>query len=88
MSTLRCNLGVDMKNNLQIKRDEVACQITKIRIRNANGFFTDGVQAVCSKCGQMSDSYGTGEKSIKRCLAVLHDTCLNNEDNFYIVEKE
>lgn len=46
----------------------------------------EGVRARCSKCGHEVESFGTGEGSIKRCLALLREECPERERNFYVAD--
>jgi hypothetical protein len=68
-------------------RPKVECEIQYLNLCS-NGFWREGVQVICSKCGQTSESFGTKEKSIKRCLAILADKCLIGENNFYVQKKD
>lgn len=45
-----------------------------------------GVCVTCNRCGHETISYGTGEASVRRCLALLREECPNGESNFYEVE--
>jgi len=44
-----------------------------------------GVSAKCSKCGHETESFGTEEKSYKRCLALMREECPQDENNFYVI---
>lgn len=68
-------------------RPTVKCSISRIRLCRG-GTWVDGIQAVCLRCGQLGDAFGTEMKSVHRSLAVLHEKCLEKEDNFYIVDLE
>lgn len=46
------------------------------------------VTASCSRCSHMTESFGTGDSSKKRCLAMLREECPNSEENFYVDEDE
>jgi len=46
----------------------------------------EGVMATCSRCGHTTESYGTDEASILRCLAMLREECPRKESNFYYDE--
>jgi hypothetical protein len=48
----------------------------------------ESVAATCSRCGHCTESYGTQERSIKRCLALLREECPRNENDFYVTPKE
>jgi hypothetical protein len=43
----------------------------------------EGVCAVCSCCGHETESYGTSDASIRRCLVLLREGCPNDEHNYY-----
>ncbi len=47
-----------------------------------------GVCATCTRCGHETESYGTGEGSVTRCLVLLREECPMGEDNFYVEEGE
>ena len=71
---------------------KIKCEITPIELdgdyETVEGDYVtvDGVQATCSKCEHYTESYGTGDDSIKRCLALLNNECPNKENNFYVEE--
>jgi len=46
------------------------------------------VMAQCSRCGYETESYGQGEASRKRCLALLREGCPYGEHNFYVEDYE
>jgi hypothetical protein len=62
---------------------KIKCEIEEITLENENGYDVPGTRAICGKCGHSTESFGTSESSILRCLATLRDECLNGEDNFY-----
>lgn len=66
----------------------VECEIEEVEIEDDRGREIAGVRVTCSRCGAEKESFGTGEASIKRCLALLRDDCEKDEANFYIVEEE
>jgi hypothetical protein len=43
-----------------------------------------GVAATCPRCGRCTESYGTSDASVKRCLALLREGCPRDESNFYV----
>ena len=65
----------------------VECDVTKTRIRGNSGFWNDGVEVICSKCGETTESFGTSEKSVRRCLVLLREKCPRREANFYVQSK-
>ncbi len=65
---------------------KIKCSIEEAYIENDYGTETEGVIATCSKCGHTTESYGTEENSIKRCLVLLRDQCPEGESNYYVEE--
>jgi hypothetical protein len=62
----------------------VTCEVTEDWLP---GDFTDeveGTRAVCSRCGHGTESYGTTEASVLRCLALMREECPEDESNFYV----
>ena len=45
-----------------------------------------GVEVTCTRCDHSTSSYGTGDNSIRRCLALLREECPEGERNFYVTE--
>jgi len=45
-----------------------------------------GVRAECSYCDHVTESFGRGEGSRKRCLALMKEECPEGEgeDNYYV----
>jgi hypothetical protein len=42
-----------------------------------------GVCATCTRCGHETESFGTSERSVNRCLVLMREECPNQEKNFY-----
>lgn len=66
----------------------VKCQITKATLTNDDGRDVDGVIAYCNRCGHETESFGTSESSIKRCLVLMREECPLTQGNFYIAEDD
>lgn len=47
-----------------------------------------GVSATCSRCEHVTQSYGVGEGSRKRCLVLMREECPEGETNFYVDTEE
>lgn len=62
---------------------KIKCSIEETCLENENGYEVEGVVATCSKCGHSTESFGTSDASINRCLALLNEECPNGENNFY-----
>jgi hypothetical protein len=61
----------------------VPCEIGETELENDFGRMIDGVEAVCTRCGHCTESFGTSDASIARCLALMREECPKNERNFY-----
>ncbi len=59
-------------------------EINETTLTNDDDRDVDGVIAYCSKCGHETESYGTGDNSRLRCLALMREECPNGERNFYV----
>ncbi len=66
----------------------VECEVVQVELENDDGVPIDGVCATCSRCEHETHSFGTGEASVKRCLALLREECPNGESNFYVEADE
>lgn len=53
-------------------------------LTNDDGNDVEGICATCSLCGHQTESYGTSEKSVKRCLALMREECPEEQANFYV----
>lgn len=68
---------------------KVKCSVEEEDIEREGGNgTTPGVVAVCTRCDHRTESFGTGEASIKRCLVLMREECPNDEENFYVNENE
>ena len=67
---------------------KIECEVEYVRLENDSGRMVDGVELTCSKCGHSTQSYGTGDGSINRCLALMREECPEGERNFYVSDEE
>lgn len=47
-----------------------------------------GVAATCSECGHETESFGTSDRSRRRCLVLMREECPDGANNFYVDEDE
>lgn len=72
---------------------KVECTIEEAQVENTmsrsmgEGQMMLGVVATCTRCEHATESCGTGENSIKRCLALMREECPQGEENFYVEEE-
>ncbi len=63
---------------------KIKCKIEEIELDGDYGQdLVPSVSATCPKCGYSTESYGTEEDSIKRCLVLLNRGCPRGEKNLY-----
>lgn len=61
----------------------INCEIDETELENDEGYEIPGVVATCSKCQHSTESFGTSDASIRRCLALMREECPMCENNFY-----
>jgi hypothetical protein len=75
----------------------VLCTVEYTSQENENGFPQDCVIVTCNECGHTEESWGHGERSVRRCLALMAENCpsapedwadMYSPGNFYIIETE
>lgn len=62
----------------------IECETEEVTLENDEGIEVDGVQATCSRCGHETESFGTSERSVKRCLVLMREECPEGENNYYV----
>lgn len=67
---------------------KVPCKIEEVELETDSGRMILGVRATCTKCDHTTESFGTSEASIKRCLVLMREECEEGEENFYVDENE
>lgn len=66
----------------------VKVEIEEVELENDDGREVLGVVATCSECDHQTESFGTSDRSIKRCLALMRDECPIGEENYYVADEE
>ena len=66
---------------------KVSCTVEYTEIENDEGLMVDSVEVTCSRCEHSTESFGTCQNSINRCLALLREECPEEESNFYVTEE-
>lgn len=60
----------------------VDCDVNEIELDGDFGTIPS-VCATCRRCGHETESYGTHEDSIRRCLVLMREECPKLEHNWY-----
>jgi hypothetical protein len=63
----------------------ITCEIEEIEL-DGNSKPIPSVQATCSRCDHVTESYGTSEASVRRCLAVMREECPCGQTNYYVAD--
>lgn len=66
----------------------VHCSVEECELQNENGNYVPGVEVTCPKCGHVTQSFGTSERSIKRCLVLMREECPMRERNYYVADEQ
>jgi len=61
--------------------------ISETELEGDSAYPVPSIQAECSLCGHVTESFGTSEASIKRCLALMREECPEGDQNFYVREE-
>jgi hypothetical protein len=62
----------------------VECEVEYTELDGSHGQEVPGVIVSCTRCSHSEQSFGQGEASVRRCLALLRENCPNGEENFYV----
>jgi hypothetical protein len=60
----------------------VSCSVSEEDLEGDYGT-VGGIAATCSRCGHVTESFGTSEASIRRCLVLMREECPKDERNYY-----
>lgn len=67
---------------------EIPCTILEIDLESeTSGRMIPGVVATCSRCQHETESFGTSDDSIRRCLALMRQECPRGQRNFYVEDE-
>ena len=64
----------------------VECSTDEVELEGDYGEVA-GIRATCGKCGHTTESFGTSDRSTKRCLVLMREECPEGEENFYVEER-
>ncbi len=70
------------------RKEQVECEVEEVEIVTEGRQDQPGIEAKCTRCDHVTQSFGTGEGSVKRCLALMNEECPFGEDNFYINQND
>lgn len=63
---------------------KIDCEVDYTTDCNDDGREVDCVAVTCSNCGHVTSSWGHGDSSVKRCMALMNEECPESENNFYV----
>ena len=62
----------------------VEVEVDETELENDEGRDVPGVIAHCERCDHETESFGTSDRSVRRCLVLLREECPLGEQNFYV----
>ncbi len=62
---------------------EIKCEVSHGDVTEGDQT-REGVTVTCGECGHKVQSFGTTERSIRRCFFLLKEECPRGENNFYV----
>lgn len=65
----------------------INCTIEETTLENDDGHEVPAVCVTCDECGHETESFGTSEASVRRCLVLLREECPKRARNFYVAHK-
>jgi len=65
----------------------VECETKDVVLENDSGKKVSSIKVICGRCDHSEVSFGRGEASVRRCLALFRENCPQNEQNYYKVEE-
>jgi hypothetical protein len=57
-------------------------------LTNDKGIEVASVCATCSRCDHETESFGTSDRSVRRCFVLMREECPRGEENFYFDEDD
>jgi hypothetical protein len=64
---------------------KVKCDVNEVELEGDYDL-VESVSATCGRCGHTTESYGTSDASVRRCLVMLREECPRGERNFYVAD--
>lgn len=65
----------------------VECEVSTVQLEG-DYVEVEGVTAECPRCSHQTESFGTSDASIKRCLVLMREECPRDENNYYVASGE
>lgn len=63
---------------------KIDCDVEYTTDYNDDSREVDCVVVTCTKCGHETSSWGHGDSSVKRCMALMNEECPESENNYYV----
>jgi hypothetical protein len=66
----------------------VRCELVQTVLFNDDDREIPSVVATCGRCDHQEECFGTSERSVRRCLVLLRESCPKGEKNFYTADEQ
>lgn len=67
---------------------KVECEVEFTQAENDRGQMQDCTKVTCGNCGHITQSWGTKQGSVTRCLMLLKEECPEGANNFYVGDND
>jgi hypothetical protein len=67
---------------------KITCEVRSVELEGDHGQPVAGVSATCTDCGHVTESFGEGDASVRRCLAVMREECPEKQRNYYVPDED
>ena len=65
----------------------IACSVQTIDLDLDDGDTVEGIRTTCNRCDHRTESFGTSDRSVRRCFALMRQQCPRDGNNFYVAER-
>lgn len=67
---------------------KVKCEVERVTVPSEKFGPQPGVLVTCSDCEHSQECMGTSDRSVRRALRQLRETCPEGEENFYVADDD
>jgi len=79
------DLPIVAVSHVEPARQQIDCHITRCEL-GGDRRLVEGTAAECFWCGHVTESFGTSQASIDRCLSLMREECPEELDKWYVEE--
>lgn len=67
----------------------VRCKVEDVMLESDDQkkLYIESVQVTCSSCGNIASSYGRSIRSVRRCFALMRETCPKADEGTFFYDE-